>query len=33
MEKENSYLDKYFIIGLITLVIIVIAVNILVCFS
>jgi hypothetical protein len=32
MEKENNTLNKYFIIGLSILVVIVIAVNIVMCF-
>ena len=32
MEKDKSYLDKYLIIGLITVVIIVITINILILF-
>lgn len=32
MEKENNILNKYFIIGLTILVIIVITVNIVMCF-
>lgn len=30
MEKDNSYLDKYFVAGMVLLVIVVIAINILV---
>lgn len=33
MEKDNNILNKYFIIGLIVLVVIVISINIVICFS
>ncbi len=33
MEKENNILNKYFVIGLTVLVVIVITVNIVMCFS
>jgi hypothetical protein len=33
MGKDNSYLEKYFVAGLVALVLIVIAINILVCLS
>ncbi|PLB19924.1 MAG: hypothetical protein TRG1_1188 [Flavobacteriaceae bacterium FS1-H7996/R] len=33
MGKDNSYLDKYFIIGLVMLVVIVITINIVYCIG
>ncbi len=33
MEKDNSFLEKYFVIGLMTLVIVVIAINIIYCLT